>query len=82
LRLRMKEVITRNTRIKPKSAANPKTEPERGLFSRKEFPLAPEVTPGGGAVAELVCVIVVAPSGWLVGTGGVSVGEAGGTDKL
>lgn len=81
----MKEVIAITARIKHKSAASPKTEPERALFSRKEFPLAPAATADpleGGSVAEDVCVIVVGPSGWLVGTGGGLVGETGGTDEL
>lgn len=70
LRLRAKVVTAMITMIKAASPASPKTNPARGLFSRKDFPLGSEVPLEGGAVSEVVSVIVVAPG---VRSGGVGV---------
>jgi len=67
--------------IKAASPARPKTNPERGLFSRKDFPLGWEVPPEGGAVAEDVSVIVIGPFGPVIVSSGVGVGE-GTVDEL
>jgi hypothetical protein len=71
-----------NTRIKNTNPESPKTKPESGLFSRKAFPLTPGTPVEGEAVSDVVCVIVVGPFGWLVGSGGVSVRETGNTVEL
>ena len=57
------------TTIKTANPASPKTNPERGLFFRKEFPFGTEVPFEGGAVVEVVSVVVTCPG---------DVGEAGG----
>ena len=47
--------------IKTANPASPKTNPERGLFFRKAFPLGPEVPFEGGTVVEVVSVVVTCP---------------------
>lgn len=49
--------------IKTASPAIPKTNPERGLFWRKDFPFDPEVSIEGGTVVEVDCVTVVCTVG-------------------
>ena len=68
--------------IKPTSPASPKTNPERGLFSRKDFPFDSELPFGGGAEAGSVCVTVTGTSDPVVESGGVAVGGTEGTDGL
>ena len=60
--------MTKTTR--PINPARPKTNPERALFLRKEFPLDPEVSFVGKAVVEVVSVTVTGPFGPLVENGG------------
>jgi hypothetical protein len=66
--------------IKPASPARPKTNPERGLFWRKDFPLGSGVPLEGGAVADDVSVIVIGPFDPVVESGGVDVGGSEVTD--
>lgn len=64
------------TRItKTASPARPKTNPARGLFSRKVFPLAPKVPLGGGTAVEVVSVTVTGLFDPDVEGGGAGVGE-------
>ena len=71
-----------DTMIKHTNPASPKTNPERGLFSRKDFPLDWELPPGGGAETGSVCVTVTGPSDPVVESGRVAVGGTEGTDRL
>ena len=49
------------TTIKTANPASPKTNPERGLFFRKDFPFASRVPFEGGAEVELDAVDVLCP---------------------
>lgn len=63
------------TRIKPTSPLSPKTNPERGLFSRKDFPFDPEAPLEGRAVLEDTSVTVTCPFGGDVGVSDGIVGK-------
>ena len=68
------------TMIKAATPERPKTNPARGLFSRKGFPLVSGAPLGGGIVEEDVSVIVIGPFGPVVESGGIDVGESEDTD--
>lgn len=68
------------TTIKAATPARAKTNPARGLFSRKVFPLGSKVPLEGGAVAEDVSVIVTGPFDPVDNGSGVDVGESEDTD--
>ena len=80
LRLRLKEVTPMITMITTTSPTSPKTNPARGLFSRKDFPLGSEVALEEGAVSEIVSVITVDPFGPGLRPDGVGVEDT--VDKL
>lgn len=82
LRLRTKEVKAISTMTRNTSPAIPKTNPERGLFSRKDFPFDSEVPLGGGILEESVCVIVTGPSDPVFEDGRAAAGETEDTEKL
>lgn len=52
---------------KAANPASPKTNPASGLFSRKDFPFDSGAPVEGGAVVEVVPVVVVCPFGAGVG---------------
>jgi hypothetical protein len=78
----MIEAKMMNTSIKTTSPASPKTIPARGLSFQNFSPFDPELPPEGGVEAGVICVTVTSPSGPVVESGRVAVGEAEDTGEL
>lgn len=76
----MYEVTPTSKATRTANPARPKTNPERALLSRKDFPLDPEApAPVGEVEEEVVSVTVTGPFGPFVVNWGGDVGEDEGT---